>query len=401
MENRTLVPSPILRVIIIQPTLAKYRLPIFQELANRSGLDIKLVYGASKDLENVQPEGFNAEYSQMHFIPIGNQKVYFHGAQWKHVKRRYADVVVLNWTPRYITLLPALLKAKWNRVPVVLWGHGASKRDRWSYRFGRWLTGKLGNALLFYDQDTANLHIERGWKREKLFVAPNAIDSAPIEAAREKWASPAGRLDRFKQEAEIEKGPVILFVSRMARKNRLELLVEATSRLVADFPDIKTVIIGNGDKERLRFQQMAIKLGVEKQTIFLKGIYIEEDIAPWFLSADVSCYPENMGLSLLHAFWYGVPVVTSNCRECHGPEFSVLETGINGLAYKHGNLDSMVSSLKQLLGDGPMRQTMSEAARETVMKRYTVNNMVNGIESAIRYADGRYGNRKKPSPCQT
>ena len=40
----------------------------------------------------------------------------------------------------------------------------------------------------------------------------------------------------------------------------------------------------------------------------LGSIYDEIELAPWFLTADAFVYPENIGLSILHAFGYGLPV---------------------------------------------------------------------------------------------
>jgi glycosyltransferase involved in cell wall biosynthesis len=109
-------------------------------------------------------------------------------------------------------------------------------------------------------------------------------------------------------------------------------------------------------------------------------------LAPWFLSADVVCYPANMGLSLLHAFWYGVPVVTHTKLDIQGPEVFAFEHGVNGLSYELNNLASLVDSLRQLLTDDAKRKEMSQAARRTVEGRFTIPRMVDGLEAAIRYA---------------
>src|SRR5690606_20023498 len=105
-------------------------------------------------------------------------------------------------------------------------------------------------------------------------------------------------------------------------KNRLDLLIRATLELSKEIPDVKTVIIGNGESERERLRNLAHDLGIGGHIIFVDGIYDEERLAPWFMSSRVFCYPENIGLSLIHALWYGVPVVTSDSRSTQNPEIA-------------------------------------------------------------------------------
>lgn len=377
-----------IRVALVQPSLAKYRIPVFRELANRPGIDLKVYYGERPGLGNVEPEGFEAEQARLRNPQVLGQKFFFHGAQWSHATPKSCDVLVINWTPRYINQWAALLKAKWNGVPTVLWGHGFSKRDRWWWRMARIAVARMGTCLLFYDSNTAESYQAQGWDPKKLFVAGNSIDHSSIEQARASWLKNPERLQEFRKENQLEEGPVILYVSRLLPQNRLDLLLAATAKLSEQIRGLRTVIIGNGDDQRLILEALAKEYGISDQTHFLNGIYNEEDLAPWFLSADVFCYPENIGLSILHAYWYGVPLVTSDRRQCQNPEIVVFQDQVNGLAYKHGNVDSLAGALRKLLEDAPLKESMSKAARETVESNYTVERMVDGIEAAIRYAAG-------------
>ncbi len=381
--------EPPIRVALVQPSLAKYRIPVFRELASRSGIDLKVYYGERASLGNVAPEGFEAEYAVLRDPKILGQQFLFHGAQWSHATPKSCDVLVINWTPRYINQWAALLRAKWNGIPTVLWGHGFSKKDRWWWRMARTAVARLGTCLLFYDADTAESFQAEGWDPKQLFVAGNSIDHRSIEQARASWLETPERLQEFRKDNQLDQGPVILYVSRLLPQNRLDLLLAATAKLSEQIQGLRTVIIGNGDEERGRLEALTQEYGISGQTRFLNGIYNEEDLAPWFLSADVFCYPENIGLSILHAYWYGVPLVTSDRRQCQNPEIVVFQDQVNGLAYEHGNVDSLAGALRKLLEDTRLKKLMSKAARETVESNYTVKRMVDGIEAAIRYASGR------------
>jgi glycosyltransferase involved in cell wall biosynthesis len=271
-------------------------------------------------------------------------------------------------------------------VATVLWGHGYSKQDRgWWRRARRWLA-QQGSAILFYEPRTRDAYLREGWSPDKLFVALNTLDNTEIDAALQWWREHPIDLARFRREHNLDPGPVVLFVSRLQPANRVDLLIEATAELSRHIPGVKTVILGNGTVEKNRLQEVARQAQVADRIIFVDGVYDEMKLAPWFLSAGVFCYPANIGLSLIHAFWYSLPVVTSNNLVAQNPEIVALENGVNGLLYEHGNKASLVEALRKILADDELRASMAKAARCTVEESFTIPRMVDGMESAIRYA---------------
>lgn len=383
MENSN---RPI-RVTFVQPALAKYRIPVFRELAHRPGIDLRVVYGSVSGLQNVAADGFEAVFSQRSEWNVAGTVAMFHRAEWTYCSPRYSDMVVLRWGGRSVYLLPGMIRARVRGVPVVLWGHGYSKNEKpWRARARNWMAS-LATAIVFYESRTRDAFVSNGWNPNKLFVAPNSIDHTQIDAARQWWINHPDELAQFREENELGQAPVILFVSRLAPANRVDLLIRATAELSADFPALRSIIIGNGAAEKNRLQLLAQELGVGSNVVFVDGIYDESKLAPWFLSANVFCYPANVGLSLMHALWYGLPVVTSDNLASQNPEIVALEHGVNGLTYKHESVEALGTALHTIISDDTMRRTMSLAARHTVESRFTIENMVDGLEAAIRYAN--------------
>jgi glycosyltransferase involved in cell wall biosynthesis len=122
---------------------------------------------------------------------------------------------------------------------------------------------------------------------------------------------------------------------------------------------------------------------------FTGAIYDEQCVAPWMLSATLFCYPRNIGLSLLHAFGYGLPVVTSDDLAGHNPEIEALKPSVNGLLYRDGDLDDIVRQWLDLMNDPALRQRLSTAASRTVTDRYTLDHMVQGFLHLIGSVDGQ------------
>jgi glycosyltransferase involved in cell wall biosynthesis len=220
-----------IRLIIQQPSLAKYRQPVFRALASYPDIDLKLLYGARPDLPNVEAEGFNAEPVYLWQKKFRGQQIFWHSAQWNSASPKVADVLILTLNPRYLSMVPTLLKARARGVPTILWGHGYSKTENAVRKRIRLATTRLATALLFYNQTAADQYILEGRDPKTVFVARNSLDQTPIREARITWQQDPVRLAKFREEQRIGRGPNFLFVSRFDPLNRLDMLVRAAAEM--------------------------------------------------------------------------------------------------------------------------------------------------------------------------
>ena len=373
-----------LRVTIQQPVLPAYRVPVFQELAQRPNIRLKVVYGdRSNSPASVEDAPFDKEFVHMSEFKLLGRKFLWHKPQVGYATRKRSDVLIMSWDIHYTSLIPGLLRAKANGVRTVLWGHGYSKNESALRQRLRDRVGKLADAIMLYDQVTANRCIERGFKASKVFVAPNAIDQSPIQAAREDWLSRPQDLAKFQNEHGLAPGPVILFVSRLEPANRVDLLVQALPALRKRFPDLRVAIIGKGEDEINRLTTMALEKGVTDSIRFLGAVYEEANLAPWFLSSKIFCYPANIGLSILHALGYALPVVTSDRKSAQNPEIVCLQHGKNGLTYQDDNAEDLCKVITELLENESRHRQMSDEAHRTATRAFSLSNMVDGMQAAI------------------
>ncbi|MDZ4657287.1 MAG: glycosyltransferase family 4 protein [Bythopirellula sp.] len=377
--------TPPIRLIIQQPSLAKYRVPVFRELAKCPDIDLKLLYGARPDLPNVEADGFKAEPVYLWQQKIRGQQVFWHSAQWNSASRKQADVLILTWNPRYTSLVPTLLKAKAMGVRTILWGHGYSKTESTVRKKIRYSVAKLATSLMFYNQRAEQSYLDAGWDPQSIFVARNSLDQAPIQTAKVAWQQSSEKLEQFRREQNLGPGPHILFVSRLDPDNRLDLLVEAVAKLSAEFPHLQVNIVGKGAAEQERLQVLAGERGVGAHFRFVGPIYEELALAPWFLTANVFCYPANIGLSVLHAFGYGLPVVTSDDLSGQNPEIEALKPGENGLFYRHEDAGALADCLRSIILNPDVAQRMSAEAVRTVTEEFSLPHMVGQMAAAVRY----------------
>ena len=342
---------------------------------------------ASKRLSRTwSPRVFSGEKKPIRIASFAGQELLWHSAQIEAVQQPDVDVVALTWGTRYLSLRPALRKAKRRGLPVLLWGHGFSKNESALRVWARDRIAKLATVLMFYDEQTAAAAVERGWPADRVFVAPNAIDQTPLIAARNACLANESTLPQFREQEAITDRRVLLYVSRFSPENRLDLLIEAIDRLRQRQPEVLAVLVGGG-LEFDKIEQMVASRGLAEHVRLEGPIYEEAQLAPWFLSAEAFVYPAAIGLSLLHALGYGLPVVTDDASVGHNPEIIALDSTSgphqNGITYTAGDASSLADTLDHLLTDNALREKLSQNALATVREKYNVPAMVDGIVAAI------------------
>jgi glycosyltransferase involved in cell wall biosynthesis len=138
---------------------------------------------------------------------------------------------------------------------------------------------------------------------------------------------------------------------------------------------------------------LASALGVDAQLRWLGAIYEEAELAPWFLTASALVYPGSIGLSLLHAFGYGLPVITHDRLRQQNPEIAALIPGVNGLLHARGDAQGLAACADALLAGRALRALMSAAALHTVSETYGMPGMVRRFHAAIQAAAALSGAR--------
>jgi glycosyltransferase involved in cell wall biosynthesis len=124
----------------------------------------------------------------------------------------------------------------------------------------------------------------------------------------------------------------ILFSGRLIPKAKLRILIQAMKILKnKGYNNYKCTIIGDGDLEY--YKELAYKYQVQENVSFTGSIYGKE-AHPYFLESDLFVYPGGIGLSILHALSFGLPVITTDNDSLHFPEIELLKKGLNGDVYK-------------------------------------------------------------------
>ncbi|GAA4629682.1 hypothetical protein GCM10023196_052010 [Actinoallomurus vinaceus] len=159
--------------------------------------------------------------------------------------------------------------------------------------------------------------------------------------------------------------PVVVRHGRLAFEKGQDMLLESWAEIASHHPSWRLRLYGSGpDEDALRRQ--AAELGVSDSVEFAGPT---SDIEKALTGASIfalSSREEGFPMSIIEAMAYGLPTVAFDCapgvRE-------LLTDGRDGLIVAPGNTTEFAAALDRLIRDAGLRDSLAEAARESV-RRY-------------------------------
>lgn len=375
-------------VTIVQPVVPHYRVPLFEGLASQPGIELRVVACSSAEGHPASVKGLDSRiYSLVTSIKRLKFAFFWQSGVFRAVARSRCDVLVLWGDPSVLSNLGLLLWAKIRGIPTVWWGHGSlyrligKSKSLWQAIFFRlaYLYMTKSDVRLFYFDSEVEEWSKRGIDRNTLFATNNALDQGPIRCAKCKWTKEA--LDEFRLSHDLVEGKCLVFSSRLVSKTQLDVALRAIASLKARGIILVFLVIGSGELEG-DYKKLSEDLGIDRQVRWLGAIYEESELAPWFLSSDVFVYPGSIGLSIFHAFGYGLPVVTHSDPAYQMPEFEVLRESVNGEVYVRNSPESLADAICRALEN---RERLAVEAIKTV-DEYNVKKSIGRFVDAVMFA---------------
>lgn len=197
----------------------------------------------------------------------------------------------------------------------------------------------LSNGYLLYGNYARKLMLERGFKKEKLHVIYNSLHYNQQLEIRKQLV-----LENVYKEHFKNNNPVIVFIGRVTKAKKLQLLIEAVKLLSNDNNLFNLVIIGDGE-EKEDLIRLASKLKMSSQTWFYGSLYDEDKIAELLYNAQICVSPGNVGLTAIHAMSYGCPVFSHNTFSKQGPEFEAIKEGLTGKFFNENDINSLKDAI--------------------------------------------------------
>jgi glycosyltransferase involved in cell wall biosynthesis len=361
------------RVAIITNIIPHYRADFYRRLFSSTEFDCHVFCQDAIPGTNIDTAGhmFPGQVTLVKAVSASNERVSWQTLPYAKIRANF-DVCFIYGNPRVVSgvLLSCVLRVL--RIPVVIWGQAHTAGASWiseGIRLAWWRA--FANLFVYNDAEVSYLR-ERGFTRQLIVGMNNGLDQSQLGAAAAKWTH--ARLARWRSAEGLERKIMLLSCARLVRKNRFDLVIDALSRLLEAEPALTWCVLGDGP-ERQPLEDRAKQRGVAHAIRWMGPLYDEEALAPWFMSSQVLVHPGAIGLTMLHAFGYGLPVITHDDRSQQMPEIAALRGGTNGVLFRQGDVNSLVETLVGILKAPGVRSRLSEAALRTAREEFNTEVM--------------------------
>ena len=268
--------------------------------------------------------------------------------------------------------LMAIPAARLARVPVII----SSRRDlshlAWytprRRKFLRHLQSLSTAVLVNSGQISEQLAHEDGFRPEFIRVVHNGID-----------------LDRFSRLVPergrlfpgLENCTLIVCTGNMHSDVKGHpTLIEAARRICARFPQVRFVLIGDGEK-RSSFEAKVSELGLQSNFLFLGS---RQNIPEILACCDMAVLPsqaEGFSNALLEYMAMGLPTIATQV----GGNPEVIENGRDGLLVTPDDPQALAGAISSLLENPHFASQLGAAARERVRRHFDFSQLTFNVDA--------------------
>jgi glycosyltransferase involved in cell wall biosynthesis len=194
---------------------------------------------------------------------------------------------------------------------------------------------------------------------KKLKVIPYSVDLARFH--------PSNSGEAFKKRYNCDGSSVVLSVGRLNYQKGFSYLLKAMSMMVQKLPDLKLVIVGNGEQFSF-LKELSQSLGLGSSVIFT-GPLPQAELTEAYAAADVFVLPsifESFGIALIEAQASGKPVV---CTRVGGAPETLSEMK-SGLIVDPKEPSQLAEAIITILHDPKLAKSMGDEGRRFVENRF-------------------------------
>jgi len=233
---------------------------------------------------------------------------------------------------------------------------------------------KKGDAFLTYSTKAIDYVVDRGVDRSKIEVCYNGIEIDHMILHEEEILKQAGKITA---ELTLKNYTVFLYVGGLLQDKRVDLLIDAFEEIRSQNDMVKLLIIGDGPLKN----EVIGKINELNDTDILYLGRIMDGVDPYFAASTCLVLPGAGGLALNQAMFWRKICISS---EADGTEDDLVIEGETGFRFQKDNLSSLTETMQRVISlDDVKKEKMGKLAREIIVTKSNVNNMVEVFKKTI------------------
>lgn len=371
-HGRAILPTSLLVAIALLTTyLAGYRMPLYQRLADRHGVEV-LCYGRG---ERYAAPWFRDLDRQLAAAPFAARRL--HGAREAFSLGRRYDAVIAPFAGG--TILPASFAgARLYHRPFILWASVWSQPRSALHLLALPLTRRIyrgADAVVAYGPHVRRFVAGIRGDEHDVFIAPQSVEADLFG----RTVSPEERT-AFRAAHGLGDGPIVLYVGRFVPEKGLGVLLDAWRQIRV--PGAQLVLVGEGPLAARAAATPGAHLtgALERGQLPVAYASAELVVLP---SVPTPRFREPWGLVCNEAMHQGRAVIASD--GVGAVAGGLVRHERNGLVVPARDAGALAGAITRLLGDEHLRARLGAGAA-TDVAAYTYEEMLGAFESALASA---------------
>ncbi len=349
---------------LVQRVCAGYRVPLFDILAETLPGGLSLFAGDPRPDEMIdqsrKPDKAQLYHADNLHLFSGKFYLCIQKNILSWLEQTEPKVLIMEANMRYLSSPAAARRMHRKGRPVIGWGLGTGTTGGALLR--RHLA--LFDAMITYSSAGRQSYIDAGFPAERIFTACNAAVPRPARPMPERL--PEG----------FDGDPVVLYVGRLQKRKRLDLLMRACAAQPASLRP-RLWIVGDGP---IRAELENTAAEIYPGTEFFGALYGDE-LTACFDRADLFCLPGTGGLALQQAMASALPLIAA---EADGTQADLVRPE-NGIQVRPGDPDELTSALTRMLADPVKLRTMGAESFRIVSEEINLEAMAAVFARAVGF----------------
>ena len=375
------------KLVIVTEIIAPYRIPIFNALAQRPEVDLRVVFLSENDPTLRQWLVYKDEIRfRYDVLPswrqrLGRYNLLLNRGVHSTLNRIDPDVVLCGGY-NYLASWSAAYWAREHRVPFLLWTESTLFDRRRGYPLVEFMKKRFLNlcsAFVVPGRSSLNYLKDLGVAERRIITAPNAVDTALFSQLAQ-----AARRDESQVRARHRlPWRYFLYVGRLVKAKGVFDLLDAYSRLKAEIRSaIGLVFVGIGS-DYAALVDRASKIAPGQ--IHVPGFVHRDELAAFYALADGLIFPTHSdpwGLVVNEAMACGLPVIATSVAGC---VLDLVQDGWNGFVVPPRDPARLAAAMENLAPDSRRRTEMGRNSRERI-EAYSPASWAQGMLEAVNSA---------------
>ena len=380
-------------VIVFQRILPHYRVGFFNKLVKKFP-GMKIIYGQpvkDEPIKNAQDIDKNIFINTVNYYFDKKGKIFI-SKILSEVNRIKPGITISVFNVGNLNIYFLFLLRRFLKFKIILWSFGYDpvrgfNPDKSFTDKVRLYLSQKADAVIFYWNKGMEEIAKFSSRTDHYFVANNTLDTDRQFGLKESFDI-TGK-ENIKHELGIKNKFHFVFVGRLLEDKQIDILLRAFSLVEKKNNDCGLSIIGEGP-ERNRLVSLSEELNLNNVN-FRGEITDDKETGEWIYVSDAFVMPGRLGLSVVHSFCFGTPVISQKKDgHFHGEGIGYLKDGENGFLAEDGNVSELAGKMLQIISNPELAKRLRQNAFNTAKVECSVDIMLNGFEKAIEYVARKY-----------